>query len=154
MPWTNMKGHALKLRRILRPVVRTHLMNRNGCVAGDLARRQDARRENILHGSLSDEQRRRRAKDPGTRRADLWRAAGRVAPQLQSATAMLFRRALPAARQSSAHLAPIYEMGSKESAYRHDLLLINSLAAFNFRPPIRLQFPGERLARSTSAFPQ
>jgi hypothetical protein len=143
-----MKAHVLKLRRILRPIVRTHLMNRNGCVAGDLARRQDARRENILHGSLSDEQRRRRAKDPGTRRADLWRAAGRVAPQLQSATAMLFRRALPAGRHSSAHLVPIYEIGSKESNYRRDPLLINSLAAFNFRPP--LIFPNQELARSSA----
>jgi hypothetical protein len=138
-------GFAQKLRKVLRSVVRTHLINRNGCVAGDLARRQGARRENILHGSLSDEQRRRRAKDPGTRRADLWRAAGRVAPQLQSAMAMLFRRALPAARHSSAHLVPIYEMGSKESNYRHIPLLINSLAAFNFRPP--LEFPGELLSR-------
>jgi hypothetical protein len=34
-----------------------------------------------------------------------------------------------------------------ESAYRHDPLLINSLAAFNFRPPLRLQFPGELLSR-------
>jgi hypothetical protein len=33
----------------------------------------------------------------------------------------------------------------RESAYRHDLLLINSMAAFNFRPPVRLQFPGEQL---------
>ena len=61
---------------------------------------------------------------------------------------MLFRRALPAARQSSAHLAPIYEMGSKESTYKHNPLLINTLAAFNFRPPIRLEFPGEPLART------
>jgi hypothetical protein len=38
----------------------------------------------------------------------------------------------------------------REPAYRHDPLLINSLAAFNFRPPLRLQFPGERLARPTS----
>ena len=58
---------------------------------------------------------------------------------------MLFRPALPAARHNSALLVSIYEMGSKESAYRHDPLLINSLAAFNFRPPIRLEFPGERL---------
>ena len=58
---------------------------------------------------------------------------------------MLFRRALLATRHSSAHLVPIYEMGSKESNYRHDPLLINSLAAFNFRPPIILEFPGERL---------
>jgi hypothetical protein len=41
----------------------------------------------------------------------------------------------------------------RESAYRHDPLLINSLAAFNFRPPLRLEFPGEKLARS-SAFSQ
>jgi len=33
----------------------------------------------------------------------------------------------------------------RESAYRHNPLLINSLAAFNFRPP--LEFPGELLAR-------
>ncbi|PYL42899.1 MAG: hypothetical protein DMF42_05685 [Verrucomicrobia bacterium] len=38
-----------------------------------------------------------------------------------------------------------------ESNYRHDPLLINSLAAFNFRPPLRLQFPGERLARAASS---
>ena len=37
-----------------------------------------------------------------------------------------------------------------ESNYRHDSLLINSLAAFNFRPPLILEFPGERLARTTS----
>ena len=36
----------------------------------------------------------------------------------------------------------------RESTYRHDPLLINTLAAFNFRPPIRLEFPGERLART------
>jgi hypothetical protein len=35
----------------------------------------------------------------------------------------------------------------RESAYRHDPLLINSLAAFNFRPRLRLQFPSEPLAR-------
>jgi hypothetical protein len=36
----------------------------------------------------------------------------------------------------------------RTSTYRHDRLLINSLAAFNFRPPIRLEFPGEPLART------
>lgn len=41
----------------------------------------------------------------------------------------------------------------RESNYRHDPLLINSLAAFNFRRPIMLRFPGEKLARS-SAFSQ
>jgi hypothetical protein len=35
----------------------------------------------------------------------------------------------------------------RESNYRHDPLLINTLAAFNFRPSIMLEFPGERLAR-------
>jgi hypothetical protein len=36
----------------------------------------------------------------------------------------------------------------RESAYRYDPLLINSLAAFNFRRPLMLEFPGERLART------
>jgi hypothetical protein len=41
----------------------------------------------------------------------------------------------------------------RESTYKHDPLLINSLAAFNFRPPIRLGFPGESLVH-TSRFSQ
>jgi hypothetical protein len=41
----------------------------------------------------------------------------------------------------------------RESNYRHDPLLINSLAAFNFRPPLILEFPGEQLAR-VSGFSQ
>jgi hypothetical protein len=61
---------------------------------------------------LSDEQRRRGAKDPATLGAEFWRAAGGVAPQSQSAEAMLLRRALPAARQNLAHSFRIYEMGS------------------------------------------
>jgi hypothetical protein len=36
----------------------------------------------------------------------------------------------------------------RESNDRHNPLLINSLAAFNFWLP--LEFPGERLARTTS----
>jgi len=36
----------------------------------------------------------------------------------------------------------------RESTYRHDPLLINTLAAFNFRPPIMLEIPGQRLARA------
>ena len=71
----------------------------NGCVARDLALRQGARRENILHGSSTDEQRSRSGQRSATLRAELWRAAGGVAPQSQSAAAMLLRRALPAARQ-------------------------------------------------------
>jgi len=47
-----------------------------------LALQQGARRENILYGSLTDEQRRCSGKDPATLRAKLWRAAGSVAPQL------------------------------------------------------------------------
>jgi hypothetical protein len=31
----------------------------------------------------------------------------------------------------------------RESVYKHNPLLINSLAAFNFRPPILFEFPGE-----------
>ena len=55
---------------------------------------------------------RRSAKDPATLRAKLWRAAGGVAPQSQSALAMLLRRALSVARQKSlAHSFPIYEIG-------------------------------------------
>jgi len=41
----------------------------------------------------------------------------------------------------------------REPAYQHDPLLINRLAAFNFRPPTILEFPGKQLARS-SAFPR
>ena len=48
----------------------------NGCVARDLALRQGARKKNILHGSLTDEQLRRSAKDPATLRAKFWRAPG------------------------------------------------------------------------------
>jgi hypothetical protein len=36
----------------------------------------------------------------------------------------------------------------RESTYKLDPLLINALAAFNFRPPVRLEFPGEPLTRS------
>jgi hypothetical protein len=41
----------------------------------------------------------------------------------------------------------------RKSTYRHDPLLISRLAAFNFLPPMKLEFPGESLAR-TSRFPQ
>jgi hypothetical protein len=34
----------------------------------------------------------------------------------------------------------------RESNYQHNPLLINSLTAFNFRPPMMLEFPGEPLA--------
>ena len=80
---------------------------RNGCVARDFGLRQGARRENILYGSLTDEQRRRSPKDRATLRAKLSRAAGGVAPQSKSASAMLLRHALPAARQNLAQSFPI-----------------------------------------------
>ena len=54
-----------------------------------------------------------RRKRSATRRAAFWRASGGVAPQSQSAAAMLLRRALPVARQKTARPFPIYEMGSK-----------------------------------------
>ena len=41
----------------------------------------------------------------------------------------------------------------RESNYRHDPLLINSLTALNFRPPFILEFPGERITR-VSGFSQ
>ena len=81
---------------------------RNECVAGDLAALQGARRENILYGYLTDEQRRGGDKDPATRRAVFWRVPGGVAPQSQGAAAMLLRRALPAARRKAAHPSLIY----------------------------------------------
>jgi hypothetical protein len=45
-------------------------------------------------------------------------------------------------------LRRIFRPVVRQSTYRHDPLLINTLAAFNFRPPIRLEYPGERLART------
>ena len=96
-------------------MLRTHLINRNGCVARDLALQQGERRENILYGSVTDEQRGRSVEDRTTLRAEFWPATGGVAPQSQNPAAMLLRRALPAARQSLAHSFPIYEMGSKRS---------------------------------------
>jgi hypothetical protein len=51
-------------------LLRTHLIKRDGCVARDFTLRQGERRENILYGSLSDEQRRRRVKDQPTLRAE------------------------------------------------------------------------------------
>src|SRR5436189_5142558 len=92
----------------------THLINRNGCVAGNLALQQGARRENILYESVTDEQRCCSVEDRTTLQAEFWPAASGVAPQSQNPAAMLLRGALPAARQNSAHRVPIYEMGSKE----------------------------------------
>jgi len=40
----------------------------------------------------------------------------------------------------------------RESVYKHDPLLIDSLAVFNFRPPIMLEFPGEQLRRRGAAW--
>jgi GxxExxY protein len=92
--------------------LRTHLINRNGCVAGDLALRQGARRENILYGSLSDEQRRGSAKDPATLGAEFvagrWRRCSSVTePYGYAPSSRLARRP----SQLSAPI-PIYEMGS------------------------------------------
>jgi hypothetical protein len=145
-----MKNHGFgliqKLRRILRSVVRSHLINGNDCGARDLSAAARREEREYPDGSLNDEQRRRTAKDRATLWADLWRAAGFVIPRSQSALAMLSRRASPAARQKFSAAFPICEMVSRESNHRHNPLLINSLAAFNFRLP--LEFPGEKLARS------
>ena len=61
-----------------------------------------------------------------TLRAKLWRAPGVVAPQSQSASAMLLRRALPVARQSLAHSFPIYERSSKSSLIAVEFLSSDS----------------------------
>jgi hypothetical protein len=45
-------------------------------------------------------------------------------------------------------LRRIFRSVVRESNYRHDPLLINSLTAFNFRPPFILEFPGERITRT------
>src|SRR5436305_6265620 len=104
-------------------MLKTHLINRNGCVARDLALQQGERRENILYGSVTDEQRGRSVEDRTTLRAEFWPATGGVAPQSQNPAAMLLRRALPAARQNSAHRVPIYEMGSKGIFWSRGLLI-------------------------------
>jgi hypothetical protein len=44
-------------------------------------------------------------------------------------------------------LRRILRLVVRESTYKHDPLLINSMATFNFRPPIRLEFPGESAGR-------
>jgi hypothetical protein len=107
-------------------MLRTHLINSNGCVAGDLAPQQGARRENIVYGSVTNEQRCRSVEDRTTLRAELWPAASGVAPQSQNPAAMLLRRALPATCQKSAHRVPIYEMGSK-GIFRSLTLLIATM---------------------------
>src|SRR6266513_3460523 len=96
-------------------MLRTHLINRNGCVARDLALQQGERRENILYRSVTDEQRGRSVEDRTTLRAEFWPATGGVAPQSQNPAAMLLRCALLPTRrdQNSAHRVPLYEMGSK-----------------------------------------
>jgi hypothetical protein len=153
MPCTHMKAHVLKLCRILRPVAGTHLLNRERMRCqrfGAAARREEEEYPSWIFDRRATSRQRQRS---ATLRATPWRApkAFGVAPQSsrsRGTAAMLLRRALPATRQGVAHPFPIYEMGSWESTYRPDPLLINSLAAFNFRPPIRLEFPGERLART------
>ena len=76
--------------------------------------RQGASSENILYGSLNDEQRRRSAKDPATLRAEFWRAAGGVAPQSQNARLCSFVAPCQPPARNSAHPVPFYEMGSSD----------------------------------------
>jgi hypothetical protein len=72
---------------------------RNGRVARDLALLQGARRENILYGYSTDEQRSSSGKD---RQPGGLFSGGHLAALLLSHRAMLLRRALPAARQKTA----------------------------------------------------
>lgn len=84
----------------------------NGCVAGDLAPGQGARREQVLPGSVTDEQRGPNAKE--------LQPSGRSSGELLAA--LLFsdrtRGSAPSSRlagtrQSFAHPFPIYEMCSR-----------------------------------------
>ncbi|SRR6266513_472324 len=93
---------------------RTHLINREGvrrwrfvAAAGREERQYSSW---ILTRPATLSQRQRSA----TRWAKFWRVIGGVAPQSQSTTAMLIRRAWPAARQNLAHPFPISEMGSDD----------------------------------------
>src|SRR6478672_6610179 len=94
-------------------MTRTHVINWERVRCQRFCAAADARRENILRGSLTDEQRCRSAKDWQPSGLCSGRASGCVAPQSQSASVMLLRHALPATRQSVARLFPIYDMGSK-----------------------------------------
>src|SRR5207244_2010901 len=96
----------------LRLLLRTHLINREPVrcqrfVAA--ARREEGEYSRWIFDRRATPSRRQRS---ATLRAKLWPTSGCVAPQSQNASAMLLRRALPAARQSLAHRFPIYEMGS------------------------------------------
>jgi len=44
-------------------------------------------------------------------------------------------------------LRRIFRSLVRHTAYQHNPLLINSLAEFNFRPPLLLEFPGEQLSK-------
>src|SRR5437867_454720 len=93
-------------------MIRTHLINRDRVRCqrfGAAARREKGEYPSWIFDRRATQPQRQRS---ATLRAMLWRAPGGVAPQLQNASAMLLRRALPATRQSIAHSFPIYEMGS------------------------------------------
>ena len=85
-------GLEQKGRKKIKEELRAYNKMRNGRVARDLGVLQGARRENILYGYLTDEQRRSSPKDRATRRAVFWRAPGGVAPQSESTAAILLRR--------------------------------------------------------------
>src|SRR5947207_2814223 len=90
---------------------RTHLTNRERVRCwrfGAGARREEGEYPLWIFDQRATPLQRQRS---ATLRANLWRAAGCVAPQSQSTSAMLLRRALPAARQSLVHSFPIYKMG-------------------------------------------
>src|SRR5438552_4665969 len=97
-------------------MIRTHLINRKRVPCwrfGATARREEGEYPSWICDRRATPLQRQRS---ATLRAKLWRPAGGVAPQSQSALAMLLRRALPAARESLAHLFPIYEMGSRKGS--------------------------------------
>jgi len=80
-----------------------------------LALQQGARRENILYGSLTDEQRHCCGKNPQPCGLSPGGPLAALLLSHRAPLAMLLRRALPATRQSFAQSFPIYEMGSKRA---------------------------------------
>ena len=92
--------------------LRAYNKMRNGRVARDLVLLQGARRENILYGSSTDEQRGSSGKDRATRRAVFWRAPCQTPARKQRARSSFCYRLLVTERSSPSPLpSPFGEKG-------------------------------------------
>jgi pimeloyl-ACP methyl ester carboxylesterase len=126
-------NNSLKARQVGRGLFGTHLINGKGvrCRRFEAAaRREEGKYPSVIFDRRATPQPPQRS---ATLRAEFWRAAGCVAPQSsrRAGTAMLLRRALPAARQNLAHHLPIYKMGSKSLCIALLLLTCCTLSAQN-----------------------